>query len=128
MTAEGTVRGRYPACYYYKPWSQRGKRHFMTFQTFQTQTAKTRIESESGNSQIHTMKVDLSLQKDVRRFAREVDSQFPKIHYLISNAGIGTGPMDQERKINLDGHEQIMATNYLGNNHHNLLNILRPVF
>ena len=67
---------------------------------------------------IHVHKLDLSSQKDVRRFVREVTKDFPAINILINNAGMA-GSIDESNTVNprsesVDGHEMIMATNYFG--------------
>ena len=59
------------------------------------------------------MRLDLSSQRDVRRFAKDVDSKFEKIHFLVNNAGILMNK-GGERVNSADGYEMVMATNYFG--------------
>ncbi len=77
----------------------------------QNEEAKNAIIAATGNSQIHTYTLDLSLQADVKRFAKDISGKFSKIHYLINNSGIsGLG----KRTMTKDGYESIISTNYLG--------------
>ena len=69
----------------------------------------------SGNGNLHAMKLDLSSQKDIRRFFSEVEGKFAKIHFLVNNAGMVTASDDGKKRTNTeDGFEATMATNYLG--------------
>jgi NAD(P)-dependent dehydrogenase (short-subunit alcohol dehydrogenase family) len=64
-----------------------------------------------NSSSVHAMKLDLSSQKDIKRFVSKVKEQFPNIHYLINNAGMyGTARAENTE----DGLEKVMATNYFG--------------
>jgi NAD(P)-dependent dehydrogenase (short-subunit alcohol dehydrogenase family) len=64
---------------------------------------------------VHAIDLDLSSQKDVRRFAKVVGDRFPRIHYLVNNAGKG-GRIYAPKvpQITEDGFEKIMSTNYFG--------------
>jgi NAD(P)-dependent dehydrogenase (short-subunit alcohol dehydrogenase family) len=68
----------------------------------------------SGNSKIHSFALDLSSQKDVRRFAKEIDSKFTKLHYLVNNAGMANDGFGLPMERTEDGFEKIISTNYLG--------------
>ena len=62
---------------------------------------------------MQALKLDLSSQKDIHRFAKEVNSTFDKIHFLINNAGILMNK-GGKRVNSADGYEMVMATNYFG--------------
>lgn len=69
------------------------------------------IKSAGGSAEF--MACDLASLKDIRRFAAEVNKKFDKIHLLINNAGIGTGPHQNLREVTVDGIETRFAINYL---------------
>ena len=50
----------------------------------------------------------------VERPRPQIDKDFPEIHYFVNNSGIGGGRTDVEWQGTEDGHEIVMATNYLG--------------
>lgn len=88
-----------------------------------TQKVVDMIKKETSNDKIHAKVLDLSLQKEVKRFAREILNQFPKIHFLINNAGLSgdiaerffpNPKVKQGRELTKEGHELRMATNFLG--------------
>ena len=64
------------------------------------------------------MKLDLSSQRDIRRFvASEIEGKFAKVHFLVNNAGMVTASDDGgggKRTNSEDGFEATMATNYFG--------------
>ena len=66
------------------------------------------------------MKLDLSSQRDIRRFvASEIEGKFAKVHFLVNNAGMvtaseGDGDGGGKRTNSEDGFEATMATNYFG--------------
>jgi NAD(P)-dependent dehydrogenase (short-subunit alcohol dehydrogenase family) len=68
------------------------------------------------------MLLDLESLESVRRFAKEVLKDFPKIHVLINNAGVSV-PVSQCRKTK-DGYEINFGVNHLG--HFLLTNLLLP--
>eukprot|EP00095_Tigriopus_kingsejongensis_P000776 maker-scaffold67_size430214-snap-gene-1.20 protein:Tk00776 transcript:maker-scaffold67_size430214-snap-gene-1.20-mRNA-1 annotation:"retinol dehydrogenase 12-like isoform x2" len=88
-----------------------------------TLDACNQIKRKTGNANVHAKLLDLSTQKDVQRFAGEILAEFPQIHYLVNNAGM-VGDIMHTRspnpkygdafKVTPDGHELIMATNFLG--------------
>ena len=96
----------------------------------QGEQARNAIVAETGNESVHSMAVDLSLQRDVERFAKEVCDRFPRLHYLVNNAGVGPESLfggSDVRKESRDKRELIMATNYLGHfslTHHLLKKLL----
>jgi hypothetical protein len=55
---------------------------------FQCRKARDAITTATGNANVHAAKLDLSSQKDVKRFAKEIDEKFPRLNYLINNAGM----------------------------------------
>jgi NAD(P)-dependent dehydrogenase (short-subunit alcohol dehydrogenase family) len=67
------------------------------------------IRSETGNSDVHLLRCDLSSQADVRRLAAEYKERFQRLHVLVNNAGAING----ERKLSPDGIELTFATNHL---------------
>lgn len=76
------------------------------------------------------MTLDLASQSDVRRFAKEIKDKYPKIHYLVNNAGL-VGDIGKDfrgiketRKDTVDGFELTMASNFLG--HFTLTELLLP--
>lgn len=66
----------------------------------------------AGNS-AEFMACDLASLADIRRCAAALTARFPKIHLLINNAGIGTGPEGAPRETSADGLERRFAVNYL---------------
>ncbi len=74
----------------------------------------------SGNDLLSLKRLDLSLQKDVRRFAAEMTDGFPRLHYLVNNAGMvlhtekGFGEKNVQREDTEDGLELCMASNFFG--------------
>ncbi|MFK0334670.1 SDR family NAD(P)-dependent oxidoreductase [Rhizobium sp. NPDC090275] len=69
------------------------------------------IKKAGGSAEF--MGANLASLADIRRFATELKSRFPKIHLFINNAGIGTGPEDAAREFSDDGLERRFAVNYL---------------
>ena len=63
------------------------------------------------------MKLDLSSQKDIKRFVSEINGRFAKVHFLVNNAGVLSASVSDDgtrRKNTEDGFETTMATNYFG--------------
>lgn len=67
-------------------------------------------DEEINTGNIDPIQLDISYLDSVRNFAAEVTKKYPKINYLINNAGIMFGPRIETR----DGYESQFATNYLG--------------
>ena len=81
----------------------------------QNDECRRTISAATGNLRVHALNLDLSSQGDVRRFVRTFRARFSQLHYLINNAGCGgSGKGDFEHVFNEDGHESVMATNFLG--------------
>lgn len=70
---------------------------------------KSEIFSKTNNSNITTVKCDLSSQKDIKTVAKDVKKQFPVIDVVINNAGINTA----ENELTKDGIELTFAVNHL---------------
>ncbi|KAJ8927134.1 hypothetical protein NQ314_020407 [Rhamnusium bicolor] len=69
---------------------------------------------------IEVLKLDISIMDSVKQFSTTVKENYPKIHYLINNAGIMFGPYIET----IDGYESQFSTNYLG--HFLLTHFLLP--
>jgi NAD(P)-dependent dehydrogenase (short-subunit alcohol dehydrogenase family) len=72
--------------------------------------AVAQLIRDSGNSQVHFFRVDVSSVLDVDDFALMFSARFPRIHILVHNAGVVVG----RRELTREGIEQNFATNYLG--------------
>src|SRR5258706_869078 len=68
------------------------------------------IMTEVQNPNVDFLTCDLSSIGAVKNFAAHVKSKYPKIDVLINNAAVVT----RERKVSIDGHELMFATNHLG--------------
>lgn len=77
-------------------------------------------ESMENSERLHAFKLDLQSLKSVKSFADDVTGKFPKINYLINNAGIMYG----DYKLTEDGIETQFAVNYLS--HFYLTHLLLP--
>lgn len=49
---------------------------------------KKQIVETSGNKDVRFMQLDLSLMRNVRNFVKEFTVDYPKLHYLVNNAGM----------------------------------------
>ena len=52
------------------------------------ETAAAAIRQETGNPNVVAMKLDVSLMKDVRRFAEEFKRNETRLDILVNNAGV----------------------------------------
>jgi NAD(P)-dependent dehydrogenase (short-subunit alcohol dehydrogenase family) len=68
------------------------------------------LRRATGNPAIDFLPADLSLQKDIRRLAGEIQSAYPHIHALINNAGA----INLRRELTAEGIERTFALNHLG--------------
>jgi NAD(P)-dependent dehydrogenase (short-subunit alcohol dehydrogenase family) len=68
------------------------------------------IMAEIQNPNVDFLTCDLSSIGSIRNFALHLQSKYPKIDVLINNAAVVT----RERKMSMDGHELMFATNHLG--------------
>ena len=78
----------------------------------------TELRAECRNQNIIFKPTDLSLQKDVRRVARDLSDSYPRIDVLINNAGA----IFWNRKQTAEGYEATFALNHL--NYFLLTNLL----
>ena len=67
------------------------------------------IRQRSGSRAVEAMRADLSLQDSVRALAEEFRRRYGALHVLSQNAAVLTW----RRETTPDGHERILATNYL---------------
>ncbi|XP_076353857.1 retinol dehydrogenase 11-like [Tachypleus tridentatus] len=77
------------------------------------------IVSSTRNKNVEIMKLDLSSQESVRKFAEEFKRTYDRLDILINNAAVFALP---ERTLTVDGYEITFATNHLG--HFLLTNLL----
>jgi NAD(P)-dependent dehydrogenase (short-subunit alcohol dehydrogenase family) len=71
--------------------------------------AEREIRRESGNSQVHFLRADLTLVRETHRLADEVKSRCDHLHYLVHSAGMVRG----HRVLTTEGVESNFAVNYL---------------
>lgn len=67
----------------------------------------------AGNAKGRFYPADLSSLAEVRRLAKTVLDNHPRLDVVINNAGLGGGPRRQQRDESRDGHELRFAVNYL---------------
>jgi NAD(P)-dependent dehydrogenase (short-subunit alcohol dehydrogenase family) len=68
------------------------------------------MREETGNPRIEVLSADLSSLQSVRALAEEFRQRFAQLHVLSLNAATVT----MDRRLTPEGHETILATNYLG--------------
>ncbi|KAI9108399.1 hypothetical protein K1719_020590 [Acacia pycnantha] len=91
--------------------AKRGVRLILPARTLKAaEETKARILSESPNSHIIVMTLDLSSLSSVRSFVSHFHSLHLPLHLLINNAG----KFAHHHAISEDGFEMSFATNYLG--------------
>ena len=66
-----------------------------------------------GNDKGRFYRADLASLAETRGLAETVIRNHPRLHVLINNAGLGSGPRRNERGTSRDGHELRFAVNYL---------------
>jgi NAD(P)-dependent dehydrogenase (short-subunit alcohol dehydrogenase family) len=72
------------------------------------------IARETDNRAVHWLRADLASLDEVRGLADQVIAEYPELHALVNNAGIGTRlPGDGTRMDSRDGYELRFAVNYL---------------
>ncbi len=76
------------------------------------------LRAETGNEEIYFKQADLSLQRDVRRVARDVAETYDRIDVLVNNAGA----IFWDRQTTAEGIEKTFALNHL--NYFLLTNLL----
>lgn len=65
--------------------------------------------NQTGNHQIETMPVDLSVQEDIRKFATQFRQKYNRLDLLSNNAGL----VLPKREMTPDGIEKTWAVNFL---------------
>jgi NAD(P)-dependent dehydrogenase (short-subunit alcohol dehydrogenase family) len=73
--------------------------------------ARRAIAAETGNPDVHLMRVDLSRMDSVRELAAEYTARFGRLHVLVNNAG---AIFYNGREESADGFEMTFAVNHLG--------------
>ena len=69
---------------------------------------------QAAGGRVDTYLADLSSLKQTGGLAERIGSDYPAIHLLVNNAGIGPGrPPYRKRVLSGDGHELRFAVNYL---------------
>jgi NAD(P)-dependent dehydrogenase (short-subunit alcohol dehydrogenase family) len=71
--------------------------------------AAEQIRRRTGNSDVHFLPCDLSLQREVRRLAREVAERHPAVNVLANCAG----RLSLRREYTEEGIERTLAVDYL---------------
>lgn len=71
--------------------------------------AREIIIKSTGNRAVDLLLADLSIQREVRRVAGEIDARYERIDVLINNAGL----MTRSRRLSADGLEMQFAVNHL---------------
>jgi NAD(P)-dependent dehydrogenase (short-subunit alcohol dehydrogenase family) len=66
-----------------------------------------------GNGKGRFYRADLASLAETRALAEAVARDHPRLHVLINNAGLGSGPRRNERSTSRDGNELRFAVNYL---------------
>lgn len=74
------------------------------------ETAKNEIVESSGNQDVHVHILDMSLPRNVIKFAKTFQESVKECNVLINNAGC----MINDRQLDDDGLEKNFATNTLG--------------
>jgi len=75
--------------------------------------ALEKIQSATGNGQLHYYNADFSSIAEVNRLAAAIKVDHPRLDVLINNAGLGAGPLPKQRELSVDGYELRFAVNYL---------------
>jgi NAD(P)-dependent dehydrogenase (short-subunit alcohol dehydrogenase family) len=74
----------------------------------------TDIAARTGSDRLHWLRADLASLDQVRDLADRVADEHPRLHGLVSNAGIGTTSGGRTRREeSSDGYELRFAVNYL---------------
>ncbi len=68
------------------------------------------IRQATGSAEVEFLPCDLSLQREVRRLAREVSGRHPALHVLANCAG----SLSLRRELTEEGIERTLAVDYLG--------------
>lgn len=73
------------------------------------ENAKTRIIHSSGNTDVHLLIADLTVQQSVFDLANHIRTNFPNLNILVNNAGA----MHVRHKLTVDGIERTFALNHM---------------
>jgi dehydrogenase/reductase SDR family protein 12 len=73
------------------------------------EATRREIVAATGNDDVAVALADLSLLADVRRLARRLLAEEPRIHVLVNNAGV----LLNRRTMTAEGNETTLATNLL---------------
>jgi NAD(P)-dependent dehydrogenase (short-subunit alcohol dehydrogenase family) len=71
------------------------------------------INAATANDRLEYYRADFASLDDVRRLAQSVQRRHDRLHVLINNAGVGSGPRGAQREVSRDGYELRFAVNYL---------------
>ncbi len=95
--------------------ARRGARILLHGRTAERAAAvRDEIASATGNDRLETYVADFACLEAVRRLAAEVSARHDRLHVLLNNAGIGTGPRGaQRREVSADGYELRLQVNHL---------------
>jgi NAD(P)-dependent dehydrogenase (short-subunit alcohol dehydrogenase family) len=74
------------------------------------EAAARQLRESSGNPRVEALSADLSSISSVRSLSDSFKAMYGNLHLLSLNAGA----INLERRTSRDGHESIIATNYLG--------------
>lgn len=72
--------------------------------------AKSEIIKQCGNENVRLFLADLSIMKEIRKVAEEVNSTYDHIDVLVNNAGA----INDKRIVTEDSYELTFAANHLG--------------
>lgn len=75
-----------------------------------TKAVYEEIKKETGSGSLDMITADLSLMKEVEKFADAVKTKYDRLDVLINNAG---GQFGSKREETSEGHERTMAINLL---------------
>ncbi len=75
--------------------------------------ALEKIQSATGNGQLHYYNADFSSIAEVNRLAAAIKVDHPRLDVLVNNAGLGAGLLPKQRELSDDGYELRFAVNYL---------------
>jgi NAD(P)-dependent dehydrogenase (short-subunit alcohol dehydrogenase family) len=75
-----------------------------------TRVAVEQLKEQTGHRRIDFLVADLSLQRDIRRLAEQVQERYAKLHVLVNNAG----GMFLNGQTSGEGIEMTLALNHLG--------------
>ena len=76
----------------------------------QAESVRDEIITETHNSNIEIMQLDLASQADIRRFTEEFSARYSKLDVIINNAGM----FSLKRLETEDGLEKTIGVNYFG--------------